>query len=58
MGLPTILILINNAGSPNKTNEGKATKILKKLIYILLFYIGPSDIVTFYDRHFNPFKLT
>ena len=58
MGLPTILIFINKAGTPNKTNEGKDTIILNKLIYILLFYIGPSEIVNYFDKHFSPFKLT
>jgi hypothetical protein len=58
IGLPTILILINNKGSPNKMSTGNATIILKKLINILLVFKGPSEIVNYLDKHLIPFKLT
>ena len=58
IGLPTIFILINIAGSPNKRYAGDATKILSKLIVNLLFFKGPSDIINYFDKKLIPFKFT
>jgi hypothetical protein len=36
---------------PKITAKGKPTKILIRLIDILFFNIGPSDIFTDFDKH-------
>ena len=51
IGLPTIVIFINNAGIPKIIAKGKLTKILTRLIDILFFNMGPSDIYNDFDKH-------